>query len=63
MENPWIIINKTHEWAHRRNNSLIEITKFTMCGLCFFVQVVEYIITIAKTFNVVAKTTTLSSIN
>jgi hypothetical protein len=34
-----------------------------MCGLCFFVHVVEYTIAIVKTFIVVAKTTTLSSIN
>jgi len=34
-----------------------------MCGLCFFVHVVEYIIAVAKKFIVVTKTTMLSSIN
>jgi hypothetical protein len=34
-----------------------------MCGLYFFVHVVEYTIIIAKEFIVVAKTTTLSSID
>jgi hypothetical protein len=34
-----------------------------MCGLCFFVHVVEYIVVVAKTFIVVVKITTLSSIN
>jgi hypothetical protein len=34
-----------------------------MCGISFFVHVVEYIIAIARTFIVVAKTTTLSSID
>jgi hypothetical protein len=34
-----------------------------MCGLCFFVHVVEYTITVAKTFIVVAKTTMLLSID
>jgi hypothetical protein len=33
-----------------------EIAKFAICGLCFFVHVVEYII-------IVAKTTTFSSID
>jgi hypothetical protein len=63
MENPWIIINKTHGWVHWKDNSRIEITKFAMCGLYFFVHVVEYIITIVKTFIIVAKTTMLSSID
>jgi hypothetical protein len=43
------------------SNNPIEIAKFVMCGLCFFVHVVEYIIAIAKPFIVVAKTTMLSS--
>jgi hypothetical protein len=34
-----------------------------MCGLCFFVHVVEYIIAVAKTFIIVLKTTIISSIN
>jgi hypothetical protein len=34
-----------------------------MCGLCFFVHVVEYIIAVGKTFIVVAKTIMLSSID
>jgi hypothetical protein len=34
-----------------------------MCGLCFFVHVVEYISIVAKTFIVVAKTSTVSSID
>jgi len=34
-----------------------------MCGLYFFVHVVEYTIAIAKNFIVVTKTTTLSSID
>jgi hypothetical protein len=34
-----------------------------MCGLCFFVHVVEYTIEVAKTFIVVAKIITLSSID
>jgi hypothetical protein len=38
------------------SNNPIEIAKFVMCSLCFFVHVVEYII-------VVAKTTMLSSFN
>jgi hypothetical protein len=32
-----------------------------MCGLCFFVHVVEYTIAVAKTFIVVTKTIRLSS--
>jgi hypothetical protein len=44
-------------------NNPIEITKFVMCDLCFFVHVVKYIITIAKTFIVITKTTMLSSLN
>jgi len=40
-----------------------EITKFVMCGLCFFVHVVEYTIAIAKTFIIIVKITTLSSID
>jgi hypothetical protein len=58
-----IIAKKTHGWVHWKDNSPIEIAKFAMCGLCFFVHVVEYTIAIAKTFIVVAKTTTLSSID
>jgi hypothetical protein len=38
-----------------KDNNPIEIVKFSMCGLCFFVHVVEYTITIAKKFIVVAK--------
>jgi hypothetical protein len=34
-----------------------------MCGLCFLIHVVEYIIVIVKKFIVVAKIITLSSIN
>jgi hypothetical protein len=35
-----------------------------MCGLCFFLQMLEYIIqAIAKTFIIIVKATTLSSIN
>jgi hypothetical protein len=34
-----------------------------MCGLCFFFHVVEYIIIVAKTFIIIAKTITLLSIN
>jgi hypothetical protein len=41
----------------------IEIAKFAICILCFFVHVVECTIAIAKAFVVVTKTTTLSSIN
>jgi hypothetical protein len=32
-----------------------------MCGLCFIVHVVEYIIVVAKTFIVIRKIITLSS--
>ncbi len=46
-----------------RDNNPIEIAKFAMCGLCFFVHVVEYIIAVGKTFIVVSKTITLSSID
>jgi len=49
-------------WMGTLDNNPIEITKFVMCGLCFFVHVVKYIIAVAKTFIVVAKTTMLSSI-
>jgi hypothetical protein len=70
MEDPWVIVKKTHGWVHWKDDSPIEITKFAMCGLCFFVHVVEYIIAIVKTFIVVPKnfiviikTTTLSSID
>ncbi len=45
------------------DKSLIEITNLAMCALRFFIHVVEYIITIAKKFIVIAKTTMLSSIN
>jgi hypothetical protein len=41
MENPWIITNKTHRWVHWKDNIPIETTKFAMCGLHFFVHVVE----------------------
>ncbi len=58
MEDPWIIAKKTHGWVHWNDNSLIETTKFAMCGLCFFLHVVEYTIAIAKKFIVIAKTTT-----
>jgi hypothetical protein len=34
-----------------------------MCGLCLFVHVVEYIITIVKTFIIVTKIIMLSSID
>ncbi len=34
-----------------------------MCGLCFFVHVVEYSIAVAKTFIIITKTITISSIN
>jgi len=34
-----------------------------MCGLCLFVHVVEDIITIAKTFIIIAKIIMLSSID
>jgi hypothetical protein len=34
-----------------------------MCGLCFFVHVVEYTIVVAKTFIVIVKITTFSSID
>jgi hypothetical protein len=42
---------KENTWmgALKGCNSLIEIAKFVMCGLCFFVHVVEYTIAIAKT--------------
>ncbi len=66
------ILENTSFWAPLRNtrisyvtsmNNPIEITKFAMCGLCFFVRVIEYTITIAKTFIVITKTITLSSID
>jgi hypothetical protein len=63
MEDPWIIESKTHGWVHWKHNNPIEITKFAKYGLYFFVHVVEYIIVVAKTFIVVTKTTTLSSID
>jgi hypothetical protein len=44
-------------------NGYIEIAKFAICGLCFFVHVVEGTIAIAKAFIVITKTTTLSSID
>jgi len=34
-----------------------------MCGLCFFVHVIEYTIAIAKKFIVIIKITMLSSID
>jgi hypothetical protein len=43
--------------------SSIEIAKFVMCGLRFFFHVVEYIIIVAKTFIIIAKTIMLSSVN
>jgi hypothetical protein len=46
MENPWIIAKKTYGWVHSRDNSPIEIAKLAICGLCFFVYVVEYTIAI-----------------
>jgi hypothetical protein len=33
-----------------KGNNPIEIAKFAICGLCLFVHVVEYIITIEKPF-------------
>jgi Ni,Fe-hydrogenase III large subunit len=33
-----------------RDNSPIEIAKFAICGLCFFVHVVNYTIAIEKPF-------------
>jgi hypothetical protein len=56
MEDPWIIAKKTNGWAYSKDNSVIEIAKFAMCGLYFFVHVVKYIIVVAKTFIVIAKT-------
>jgi hypothetical protein len=50
MEDPWIIAKKTHGLVHRKDNNPIEITKFAICGLCFFVHVVEYIIVVEKPF-------------
>jgi hypothetical protein len=41
----------------------MEITKFAICGLCFFVYVVEYKLQLKNLSFVVAKTTTLSSID
>jgi len=43
--------------------NLIEIAKFAMCGLCFFIHVVEYIIVVAKKFIVVAKIVMLRNQN
>jgi hypothetical protein len=40
----------THGWVHWKDNSPIEIAKFAICGLCFFVHVVEYTIAIEKPF-------------
>jgi hypothetical protein len=56
---------KENTWMDtlKGSNSPIEIAKFVMCGLCFFVHVIEYTIVVAKTFIVVAKTTMLSSLN
>jgi hypothetical protein len=39
MEDPWIIAKKIHGWIHCRDNSPIEIAKFAICGLYFFVHV------------------------
>jgi hypothetical protein len=50
MENQWINVKKTHEWVHWKDNSPIEIVKFAVCGLCFFVHVVEYTIVVEKSF-------------
>jgi hypothetical protein len=42
-------------YIERIYNSPIEITKFVLCGLYFFVHVVEYTIIVTKTFIVVVK--------
>jgi hypothetical protein len=44
-------IDMVHKWVHWRDNNLIKITKFAICGLCFFVHVIEYTITIEKPFS------------
>jgi hypothetical protein len=41
MKDPWM--------GTLKDNSPIEITKFAMCGLCFFLHVVEYTIFIIIT--------------
>jgi len=41
-EGPWM--------GTLKDNSPIEITKFAICGLCFFVHVVEYTIAVEKPF-------------
>jgi hypothetical protein len=46
-----------------RNNSPIETTKFAICGLCFFVHVVEYTIAVEKPFICSCKKIILSSID
>jgi len=45
-EDPWM--------GTLKFNSPIEIAKFAMCGLCFFVHVVEYTIVVSKAFIIVA---------
>ncbi len=50
MEDPWIIAKKTHEWVYGKDNNPIEIAKFAICGVSFFVHVVEYTIAIEKPF-------------
>jgi len=40
MEDPWM--------GTLKGFNPIEIAEFAMCGLCFFIHVVEYIIVVAK---------------
>jgi hypothetical protein len=50
-------------WVHFFFKNPIEIIKFAMCGLYFFVHVIEYTIAITKKFIVIIKITMLSSID
>jgi hypothetical protein len=51
MEDLWIIAKKTHGWVRWKDDSPIEIAKFAMYGLCFFVHVVKYTIAITSCKN------------
>jgi hypothetical protein len=50
MEDLWIIAKKTHEDIEGIIVQLKYPTKFAICGLCFFVHVVEYTIVVEKPF-------------
>jgi hypothetical protein len=63
MEYPWIIAKNTHGRVNCRDNSLIEMAKFAICGLCFFVHVVELLLQLKNLSFVVIKIITLASMN